>query len=79
MLVLGRPPGNARVEGSTQVGKYVNFPLLKRQLQRHDIGSLSLDRFVGGGAKVGNDTCVFNRGVVLFDPLRPASRKPSRQ
>ena len=61
----------AAVEDCSQrLAKYVNFALLERTLARRDIGALGRSRFAGPTAAVTNDTCVFNRGVVLFDPAR---------
>ena len=61
----------AAVEDCSQrLHKYINFPLLERTLARHAIGELDGGRFFGPEAAVRNSTCVFNRGVVLFDPRR---------
>lgn len=61
----------AAVEDCSQrLVKYVNFQLLERTLARRDIGNLGSSNFFGSRARVTNETCVFNRGVVLFDPAR---------
>ena len=69
-LDMGRHAVAAVEDCSQRLLKYINFQLLERTLERHDIGELSRARFFGAGARVHNGTCVFNRGVVLFDPRR---------
>ncbi|KAJ8610613.1 hypothetical protein CTAYLR_007166 [Chrysophaeum taylorii] len=61
-------PAAAVEDCSQRLGKYVNFGLLDRAL-RSDLPALR-ERFFGFQRKVTEDTCVFNRGVVLFDSER---------
>lgn len=64
----GRPV--AAVEDCSQkLGKYVNFVFL-RKLLSGKTGPLAFDRFFGPDRVVDEETCVFNRGVVLFDAKR---------
>ena len=60
----------AAVEDCTQrVYKYVDFDLLKRH-DRRRYAPTSWSRFGLKPEAYSNETCVFNRGVVLFDALR---------
>ncbi|KAH8064334.1 hypothetical protein JL722_1197 [Aureococcus anophagefferens] len=65
-LDMGRHAVAAVEDCSQRLLKYINFQLLERTLERHDIGELSRARFFGAGARVHNGTCVFNRGVPPF-------------
>lgn len=68
---LGKGKPVAAVEDCSQrLSKYVNFQLLRKLLAQRTSGPLAYDRFFGPDRAVDEETCVFNRGVVLFDARR---------
>ena len=61
----------AAVEDCTQkVHKYVNYELLEEKDHHKLGGEKHWSRFGLSDAAYSNETCVFNRGVVLFDSAR---------
>lgn len=69
-LDMGGAPAAAVEDCTQKVHKYVNYELLKEK-DHHKLGDEKhWSRFGLSDAAYSNDTCVFNRGVVLFDSAR---------
>ena len=69
-LDMGGAPAAAAVEDCTQKVHNVNYELLEEKDHHKLGGEKHWSRFGLSDAAYSNETCVFNRGVVLFDSTR---------
>ena len=69
-LDMGGAPAAAVEDCTQKVHKYVNYELLEEKDHHKLGGEKHWSRFGLSDAAYSNETCVFNRGVVLFDSAR---------
>ena len=67
---MGGAPAAAVEDCTQKVHKYVNYELLEEKDHHKLGGEKHWSRFGLSDAAYSNETCVFNRGVVLFDSAR---------